>query len=110
MSLRAKEVAKWRSKSQQPYRADVELSEFREWIGFRLYLRPETDKLPPEMLGETIDDCLVEFICSMLLSLEAGETTTEHCRRTIGKVREGMFEDPDLKAYPESTDGQGWTA
>ena len=33
MSLRAKEVAKWRSKSQQPYRADVELSEFREWIG-----------------------------------------------------------------------------
>ena len=99
MSFRAKEVAKWRSKSQQPYRADVELSEFREWIGFRLYLRPETDKLPPEMLGETIDDCLVEFICSMLLSLEAAETTTEHCRRTIGKVREGMFEDPDLKAY-----------
>ena len=99
MSFRAKEIAKWRSKSQQPYRADVELSEFREWIGFRLYLRPETDKLPPEMLGETIDDCLVEFICSMLLSLKAGETTTEHCRRTIGKVREGMFEDPDLKAY-----------
>ena len=99
MSYRAQELAKWRTESQQPYQADVELSEFREWIGFRLYLRPEPIKLSPETLGEFLDDCLVEFIASELMSLKAADITIEDFRRTIGKINEGMREDLDLKTY-----------
>ena len=86
MSWRAKELAKSRSKSQQPYWADVEFSGFRKWIGFRLYLRPEAVTLPPEMLGETIDDCLVDFICSTLMRLKAGRYSAEHFKLVMDGV------------------------
>ena len=103
MSWMGSQLALRRCHGLLPHQADVELSEFREGIGFRWYMRwymrPDVVKLPPEMLGETIDDCLVDFICLTLMRLKAGRYSAEQFKLVMDGVREGMSEDPDLKAY-----------
>ena len=99
MSWRSKELAWHRYRGLLPHRADVELSEFREEIGFRWYMRPKDLKLTPEMLGETLDDCLVEFIYLALMPLKAGMYSAEQFKLAMEGVMEGMSEDPDLQAY-----------
>ena len=99
MSRRSKELAWHRYHGLLPHQANFELSEFREGIGFRWYLGHGYEQLTPELLGETIDDCLVEFICLALMRLEAGRCSAEQFKLVMGGVREGMSEDPGLKAY-----------
>ena len=86
----------WRNR---PYQANVEMTEFRKAIGLHWYLGEGDEQLTAEDLGATIDECLVEFIWSMLLHLEAGNATTDYFRLTIGKLQEGMLEDTALKAF-----------
>ena len=86
----------WRNR---PYQADIEMTEFRKAIGLLWYLGHGDEQLTAEDLGATIDECLVEFIWSMLLRLEAGNTTTDYFRLTIGKLQEDMLEDTALKAF-----------
>ena len=105
MSWMAKELAQSRLESQRPHRPDIELSEFLEWIGFRLYLRPEPGMPGPALPGEMEDDCLVEFVHCKLISLEAGEITPEDFGRVISKVKEGMREEPDLKSICTASHG-----
>ena len=51
------------------------------------------------MLGCTLDDCLVEYICLMLKRLKAGRYSTEQFRLALDKVRQGMPDDPELKFH-----------
>ena len=99
MSRRSKELAWHRYHGLLPHQADFELSEFREGIGFRWYLGHGYEQLTAEDLGATIDDCLVEFIWLALMRLEAGRYSAEDFKLVVGGVREGMSEDPGLKAY-----------
>ena len=92
----------WRNR---PYQANVEMTEFRKAIGLLWYLDHGDEQLTAEGLGATIDDCLVEFIWSMLLRLEAGNTTTDYFRLTIGKLQEDMLEDTALRAFKLTLQG-----
>ena len=92
----------WRNR---PYQANVEMTEFRKAIGLHWYLGEGDEQLTAEGLGATIDDYLVEFIWLMLLRLEAGNTTTDYFRWTIGKLQEGMLEDTALKAFKLTLQG-----
>ena len=82
------ELARSRFWHNRPYQANIEMTEFRKAIGLLWYLGHGDEQLTAEDLGATIDDCLVEFIWSMLLHLEAGNTTTDYFRWTIGKLQE----------------------
>ena len=101
MSWMAKELAQSRLESQRPHRPDIEHSKFPEWIGFRLYLRPEPGMPGSALPGEMEDDCLVEFVHCKLISLEAWEITPEDFGRIITKVKVGMLEEPDLRVYAQ---------
>ena len=92
----------WRNR---PYQANVEMTEFRKAIGLHWYLGEGDEHLTAEGLGATIDECLVEFIWSMLLRLEAGNTTTDYFRLTIGKLQEDMLEDTALRAFKLTLQG-----
>ena len=92
----------WRNR---PYQANVEMTEFRKAIGLLWYLGEGDEQLTAEGLGATIDECLVEFIWSMLLHLEAGNTTTDYFRLTIGKLQEDMLEDTALRAFKLTLQG-----
>ena len=92
------ELARSRFWHNRPYQANIEMTEFRKAIGLLWYLGHGDEQLTAEDLGATIDDCLVEFIWSMLLRLEAGNTTTDYFRWTIGKLQEDMLQDTALKA------------
>ena len=89
----------WRNR---PYQANVEMTEFRKAIGLPWYLGEGDEQLTAEGLGAT---SLVEFIWSMLLRLEAGNTTTDYFRWTIGKVQEDMLEDTALMAFKLTLQG-----
>ena len=59
------------------WQVDVESSEMREEIGLRYYLEPGDEHLAPEELGRRIDDCLVEYINTYLMSLMLGDIGIE---------------------------------
>ena len=115
MSWIRRELANERYWSEPDWQVDVESSEMREEIGLRYYLDSGDEKLAPEELGRRIDDCLVDYINTSLQRLKgrvisrAGEEdiiikrdiTAEEFKSKIGKLEEGMEEDPDYQAFAE---------
>ena len=99
MSWSTSRLATLRFSGELPHMADVKLSAFREDIGLRWYLKPSHIKLSPELLGITIDDCLVEFICLTQMRLTAGRYNTGQFKSVMDMIRECMRQDSDLKAY-----------
>ena len=78
---------------------DVESTEMREEIGLRYYLEAGGEHLAPEELGRRIDDCLVEYINTYLMSLMLGDIGTEEFKSKMRKIEEGMREDEALRAF-----------
>ena len=81
------------------WQVDVESSEMREEIGLRYYLEPGDEHLAPEELGRRIDDCLVEYINTYLMSLMLGDIGIEEFKSKMRKVEQGMREDEALRAF-----------
>ena len=98
MSRLSRESAILRSLTEPDVQMPVESSALREAIGLRWNLRPGAERMDPEKLGKRIDDCSVEWIASQLLYLEDGEISIEEFKWGMGKIEEGMEEDPDLRA------------
>ena len=84
------------------WKVDVESSEMREELGLRFYLEPGEEHLSPEESGRRIDDCLVEYIGTYLLSLRLGGISIEEFKSTMRKIEQGMKDDLALKAFEDA--------
>ena len=86
----------WR---QPNWQVEIESTEMREELGLRFYLEPRDEHLAPAELGRRIDDCLVEYTRTYFLSLRLGNTSIEEFKSKMGKIEQGMRDDPALKAF-----------
>ena len=86
----------WR---QPNWHVEIESTEMREELGLRFYLEPRDEHLAPAELGRRIHDCLVEYTRTYFLSLRLGNTSIEEFKSKIGKIEQGMRDDPALKAF-----------
>ena len=78
---------------------DFETNWLRKTIHLNLYMRPGEEDMDGERLGRRIDNCLVEFIAFLLVSLREEKLPIEAVKEIMEKVEVGMREDPALQAY-----------
>ena len=78
---------------------DFETNWLRKTIPLNLYMRPGEEDMDGERLGRRIDNCLVEFIAFLLVSLREEKLPIEAVKEIMEKVEVGMREDPALQAY-----------
>ena len=87
---------------------NFESSETRDEIALSDYLDPGDENLNPEELGRRIDDCLVHHIEVYTGCLiDMGHTALKSSNLAMGKIQEGMKEDPDYQAFAAYPSGDG---
>ena len=86
----------WRQPDRQ---VDAESSEMRQEIGLRYYLESEDEHLAPEEMGRRIDDCLVEYIGTYLLSLRLGDISIKEFNSKMPEIGQCMRDDQALRAF-----------